>query len=101
VPDAALIGGLGPTSFLAGHLLQFETLVTSGRAVGDGTFEIGLACPHGALIAGGPANLSPGTSITESSPIGGKWLVRVNPHGGSDPYSVIVLCAVLLSEAGQ
>jgi hypothetical protein len=95
VPDAARFAGFRSTAFISADLEASETEVERGRDVGDGTFEIVKACPTGkSVLSGGPANVDPGSAITESSPVQGRWVVRINPHGTVDSFSVIVVCAV-------
>jgi hypothetical protein len=98
VPEAASVAGLGSAAFDSAILRQYQLTPDSpGRAVGDGSFELGMGCEKGKLLAGGPADLLATTTVNESSPVDGSWFVRVNPHGFTDPFTIVVLCAVNLN----
>lgn len=93
VPSAARFDGRLPSAFLESVVRVHETQIQQGTGGGDGTFTISHTCQGSeVLIAGGPANVGPGSSVIENTPTGGVWTVKINSHGAADPFSVSVVC---------
>jgi hypothetical protein len=97
VPDAAKLGGKAPASFLSSSIYKAESAVGPGTTLGDGTQVISQSCdPGDVLLSGGPANINAATTLLESFPSPGttnSWTARVNKHGLTDNFSVVILCA--------
>jgi hypothetical protein len=96
VSDAASLQGRGPASFLSSSVYKNESAVTAGQTLGDGTHVLSATCnPGDVLLSGGPANINAATTLLESFPSPGStnsWSARVNKNGGTDNFSVVVLC---------
>ncbi|MGB7686680.1 MAG: hypothetical protein WBL45_12965 [Solirubrobacterales bacterium] len=84
-----------PSSYLTIEgMYPAESPVEEGARLGDGTVKISQRCKRGdVLLGGGAANLSAGSGLMDNGPQGGAWTVQLRPAGGSDPFSVVVLCA--------
>ena len=96
VPDAANLQGKGPAQFLSSSVYKRESAVDAGQTLGDGTQVKSQNCdPGDVLLAGGPANIAATTTLLESFPAPGTtngWQARVNKNGGTDNWSVVILC---------
>ncbi len=96
VPDAAQLQGKSATQFLSSSVYKRESAVDAGQTLGDGTFVKAQACDAGdVLLSGGPANINATTTLLESFPAPGTtngWQARVNKNGGTDNWSVVILC---------
>jgi hypothetical protein len=96
VPDAARLQGKGATQFLSSAVYKRESAVDAGQTLGDGTQVKSQACDAGdVLLSGGPANINATTTLLESFPAPGTtngWQARVNKNGGTDNWSVVILC---------
>ena len=93
-PDAEALGGHRAGDFIEGvDIEERQSTIQEGTPSGNGTFKISINCfGSDQVLAGGAANLSASSAIVESASIGDEWTVVVDPHGQSDPFSVIVLC---------
>lgn len=96
VPNASALGGRGAGSFATSSVYKKESPLQAGTNHGDGTFIISFGCDAGdILLSGGPANVAGTSDIVESFPTPGStnsWTARINTHGGSDTFSVVLLC---------
>lgn len=78
-------------------VVKRESALSAGTPLNDGTHAIERDCNNDeVLLSGGAANIDPTTTLLESFPTPGttnSWRARVNKHGSSDIFSVVVLCA--------
>ena len=95
VPDADKLDGIDSNAFVKSDTYRNQSTVNGGRELTDGTFSIAASClPGDRLLAGGPAAVDATTDLLESFPTDtSTWSARVQKNGGSDTFSVVVLCA--------
>jgi trimeric autotransporter adhesin len=90
VPDAAQVGGQGLGSFVfKGKIVERQSPLEEGSPAGHIAFGCGLGQK---LLAGGPANVAPTSTITEDFPTEDIWVVELDTHGVADPFSINILC---------
>lgn len=95
--NADSLDGKDSTSFTSSSIYKRESAVDAGTSLNDGTFVKDQACdPGDVLLSGGPANVNPTSDMVESFPSPGStnsWSARINKHGSTDNFSVVVICA--------
>jgi len=96
VPNASLLAGRPPGSFLSDSVYKRESAVAAGTDLGDGTFSAAVACLGGdTMLSGGPANVNPTSDLMETFPSPGTtnaWSARIHKNGAADNWSVVVIC---------
>ena len=95
MPDSARLQAKSATSFLSSSVYKRESAVDAGQQIGDGTFVKAQACDAGdVLLSGGPANINATSTLLESPAPGttNGWQARMNKNGGTDNWSVVILC---------
>jgi hypothetical protein len=91
---AKKLGGNPPSAFLTSTIEEITSSNAAGTPQGDGTFARSLSCKEGdELISGGAAGLGTSSTLVESYPTGNAWTVRIDPHGTTDFFQIVTICA--------
>ena len=96
VPNADTVDGLSSSAFSKSQVYKKESPLSAGNDLGDGTFNLAVACdPGDILLSGGPANVNGTSEMVESFASPGSltsWTVRIQKNGFTDNFSVVIQC---------